>query len=68
MTREGVDFVVAVLFAMLVYDDARKRDWGQKRFASKPLLWGLSVFLLWIVVLPLYLMRRRKSSVLASMS
>jgi hypothetical protein len=67
-TYELVDLLIATLLALLVYDDARKRDWSEDGFRVRPMLWALCVFVFWIIVLPLYLLRRRKRPLLASVS
>ena len=55
-----VDLSVRVLAVLLVYRDAKKRDWNGDGFANKPWKWALGTATIWYVTLPLYLMRRRR--------
>lgn len=53
--------VVLVGSAIWVGTDASKRDWSNDRFASSPGLWVVGIVLLWIIVLPVYLVKRGKA-------
>jgi hypothetical protein len=53
------DLTIRLLVVVLVYRDARKRDWNGDGFANKPWKWALGAATLWYFTLPLYLMRRR---------
>ena len=61
-----VPLMIALLNGLLVFDDARKRDWSESRFANKAWKWALGALLLWIIVTPLYLVHRRRHPTLAA--
>lgn len=58
-----VDLSIRVLVVVLVYRDAKKRNWDGDGFANKPWKWALGVATIWYITLPLYLMRRRRHPV-----
>lgn len=49
---------MALVVAALVYEDAKKRDFSNNKWAKTPGDWALGVFFLMIVFLPLYIMNR----------
>jgi len=51
--------------AAWIWLDAKKRDWTGDGFANKPWKWALGTAILWIIAFPLYVLRRRKRSLLA---
>jgi hypothetical protein len=56
---------MAAVFGLIVYDDARKRDWSSDRFANKPWKWAVGAAILGLLVIPLYVLRRRKHPLVA---
>jgi hypothetical protein len=46
--------------------DANKRDFSHSRFASKTWQWVVGAIFLWIVVLPVYLFKRRNAPLKAA--
>lgn len=55
-----VELSIRLVAVVLVYRDAKKRDWDGDGFANKPWKWALGIGTLWYITLPLYLMRRRR--------
>lgn len=41
--------------------DASKRDFSDSRFANKTWQWVVGAIFLWLLVVPLYLVRRRRA-------
>jgi len=64
VTREVVGLMIGALIALLVYDDARKRDWSQDKIGNRAWQWGVGAFLFALIVVPVYLVRRRKRPLL----
>jgi hypothetical protein len=62
--RYAFELLLQIVLAGWVYQDARKRDWHGDRFADTPWKWGLGAFFLWIMVVPVYLLRRGKRPLL----
>jgi hypothetical protein len=62
--RYAFELLLQIVLAVWVYQDARKRDWDGDRFADTPWKWGLGAFFLWIMVVPVYLLRRGKRPLL----
>lgn len=58
--RELVLMIIAAT-AIWVAVDAGKRDWSHESFATKPFVWAIGCLLLWIVVFPVYLFKRRQA-------
>jgi predicted RNA-binding Zn-ribbon protein involved in translation (DUF1610 family) len=54
--------ILSIIVATTVWVgiDASKRDWGNHSFANSVLPWILGSLFLWIVIFPLYLLRRRR--------
>lgn len=50
--------LLALVVAAYVYEDAKKRDLSNNKWAKTPGNWALGVFFLMIVFLPLYIMNR----------
>jgi hypothetical protein len=50
-------FILLVVSA-LVYEDAKKRDLSDNKWAKSPRDWALGVLLLCLVFLPLYIVSR----------
>lgn len=61
------DLTIRVLVVVWVYTDAKKRDWDGDRFANKPWKWALGVGTIWVIAMPLYLMRRRHRPVYSTL-
>lgn len=57
-------FAVSVFAAAWVWYDASTRDWSRSRVAKSAWQWALGTLLLWIVVLPLYVIKRRHAPAL----
>lgn len=58
--RYLLELLLQVVLAVWVYVDSTKRDWTGDRFADAPWKWGIGAFFLWIMVVPVYLVRRGK--------
>jgi hypothetical protein len=59
-----VVLAISVLSGGWVWYDASGRDWSRSRFASSAWQWAIGVLLLWLIVLPIYLVKRRHAPVL----
>jgi Protein of unknown function (DUF2510) len=57
----AVILVIVVGTAIWVGFDAGGRDWTDDRFANRPWKWVLGCLLLWIVIFPMYLVRRNRT-------
>ena len=58
----GMDAIISLLvIATVVWVgiDASRRDFSGSRFASKTWHWVVGTLLLWILILPIYLLKRR---------
>jgi Protein of unknown function (DUF2510) len=51
-------FMVVVGTSIWLGFDAANHDWSEDSFANKPWKWVVGALLLWIVVFPLYLVKR----------
>src|SRR4051812_15982058 len=53
-------FWLALVLASTIWVgvDAGKRDWSSDKFASGPTVWVIGMLFLWIIVLPVYLVKR----------
>jgi hypothetical protein len=51
-------FVVVIGTSVWVGFDAGNRDWSEDSFANKPWKWVLGSLLFWIIVFPIYLVKR----------
>jgi hypothetical protein len=58
-TREVAALLISVLIGLLVYDDARKRDWSRNKIGNRAWQWGVGAFFFALLVVPLYLVLRR---------
>jgi hypothetical protein len=63
-TRDAVGLLISSLAGLLVYDDARRRDWSKDKFANRAWHWGVGAFFLVLVIVPVYLVRRRNRPLL----
>jgi hypothetical protein len=57
--------LIVVLATAWVAFDSRNRDFSGHSFADRPWKWVVGTLLLWIVVFPLYLLRRNRFPVRA---
>lgn len=55
-----IELTIRLLAVVLVYRDAKKRNWNGDGFANKPWKWAFGIATIWYVTLPLYLVRRRR--------
>jgi hypothetical protein len=62
MMRDLLLLVIAAT-AIWVAIDASKRDWSRDKRATSPLTWALGCLLFWIVVFPMYLVKRRRAPI-----
>src|SRR4051812_6782248 len=54
--------ILAILGSSIwVLVDAGQRDWSGDSFASSPLVWFFGCLFLWIVIFPVYLIRRGRA-------
>jgi hypothetical protein len=60
-----VPLFMAAVFGLIVYDDARKRDWSSDRFANRPWKWAVGAAFFGLLVIPIYVIRRRNHPVIA---
>jgi FtsH-binding integral membrane protein len=57
-----VILIIVLLTTLWVGYDAEGRNWSSDGFANRPWKWIVGCLLLWIVVFPLYLMRRGRTT------
>jgi len=66
-SADDADVTAAVILIVLVTSvwvgfDARSRDWSDNSFADAPWKWVVGSLVLWIVVFPLYLVKRGQAA------
>ena len=55
---QGIVLLIVVATSAWVGVDASGREWREGSFADKPWKWVLGSLLLWIIVFPVYLLKR----------
>jgi hypothetical protein len=53
--------VLIVATSIWVAVDATGRDWSNDKFADRPWKWIVGCVLVWIIVFPMYLVRRNRA-------
>jgi hypothetical protein len=69
MAAASLTFVFYFIFLASVIwigVDASKRDFSDSRFASKTWQWVVGAWFLWIIVMPVYLIKRRSAPLKAA--